>query len=187
MPKGVQTLILTILIPLSLVWQNRAHAQETTGGGGGATRSYFDIGAKSGSLLPYGIEGVRDLLPMWGIRLGHPVSQSMAIEYDVDAAIGKGVTYYLGYISLRYDFSVASVIPIYMTIGFDGHYFKRKDSVGEITGNITEFDFRFTTGWHLGFGSETQVVGDLYFRADVRLGSGPGRQLSANLGFVFRL
>ena len=148
--------------------------------------SYFDFGFKTGSLLPYDIAGVRELLPMWGIKMGHPISSSLGLEYDIDMANAKGVTYYLAYLSVRHDFVIGDILPLFFLIGVDAHYYKRRDTYGEITGNLTEYPFEFSGGWHLGFGTETQVYGNVHFRTDFRMGFSPGRQLIVSVGLVYR-
>jgi len=150
------------------------------------SNSYFDFGAKVGSFLPYGTEGVRELLPMWGLHMGHSVSQTLGIEYDLDMANAKGVTYYLAYVSLRHDFVVGNVLPLFFTLGVDAHYYKRKDSYGEITGSLTEYEWNGSSGWHLGFGTETVIYGDILFRSDFRMGFSPGRQLTVSIAGIYR-
>lgn len=147
---------------------------------------YFDLGIKTGSFLPYDIQGVRELLPMWGIKMGHDVSRTLSLEYDLDIAHAKGVRYFLAYFSLRHDFLVGDVLPLFFTLGVDGHYYKRVDTYGEITGNLTEYDYQFSSGWHMGFGTETTVYGDLLFRTDFRMGFSPGRQLVVSIAGVYR-
>lgn len=146
---------------------------------------YWDLGIKTGSFLPYEIQGVRDLIPFWGMRLGHTVSETLRLEYDLDIAHAKGVQYFNGYFSLRHDFVVGNVLPLFFNIGVDGHYYKRKDAYGAITSNRTEYPWKFATGWHAGVGAETLVYGDLFFRTDVRMGFSPGRQLSVSIGGVY--
>jgi hypothetical protein len=147
---------------------------------------YFAVGLKTGSFLPYGIEGVRELLPMWGLRLGHSLSRTFSMEYNLDMANAKGVNYNLAYLSFRTDFNIGQVLPLFVIAGVDAHYYKRRDSYGSITGRLTEYDYQFSTGWHLGFGNETLIFGDLYLRSDVRMGFSPGRQLSVALGMMYR-
>lgn len=163
-----------------------AHTSAAQEAESGNPNSYFDLGLKTGSFLPYGIEGVRELLPIWGLKFGHSVSPTLALEYDLDMAHAKGISYYLAYVSLRHDFVVEDALPLFLLIGVDAHYFKRKNSIGSITGTVTDFDYRLSTGWHTGFGTETLIYGDLYFRGDVRMGFSPGRQLTATLGITYR-
>ena len=150
------------------------------------SNSYFDLGLKTGSYLPSGIQGVRDLLPMWGIKMGHPVSSTLSLEYDLDFMHAKGVNYFLGYFSLRHDFAIGNALPLFFNLGVDAHYYKRADVYGAITGNLTEYDYLFATGWHVGFGSETVIYGDIYFRSDFRMGFSPGKQLSITIAGIYR-
>ncbi len=172
-------MFLFFVTPIS--WgQTQGPAPQASGQG------YFDLGVKTGSFLPYDIEGVRELLPVWGIKMGHDVSRTLALEYDLDIANAKGVQYFLAYFSLRHDFVVGDVLPLFFTLGVDAHYYKRKDTYGEITGRLTEYSHQFSTGWHLGFGTETLVYGDIFFRTDFRMGFSPGRQLLVSLAGVYR-
>src|SRR5690606_8746979 len=139
--------------------------------------SYCDLGLKTGSYLPSKIGGVTELLPIWGLKMGHPVSSTLIFEYDFDFAHAKGVQYILGYFSLRHNFTIGKTLPLFFLIGADLHYYKRKDVIGNITGNVTEFDWKFASGWHIGVGGETMIYGDIFGRADIRMGFSPGRQL----------
>lgn len=171
----------TTLLGFNAYGQNNNNGASSQSGAG-----YFDLAVKTGSLLPYDIEGVRDLLPMWGMKIGHDVSKSLSFEYDIDMANAKGVTYYLAYWSLRHDFVVGDVLPVFFLLGLDAHYYKRRDSYGNITGQRTEYDFQFNSGWHMGVGTETLIYGNIWFRADFRLGISPGRQLVTALAGVYR-
>ena len=168
----------SILIFLILSWHPKGFAQDS----GSGYSSYFDLGLKTGTLLPSKINGVRDLLPLWGVKMGHPISQELALEYDIDIAHAKGVSYFLGYVSLRHDFAVGDTIPLFFLVGFDGHYYKRKSTL--IT--QTEFPFKFSTGWHVGVGGEAVIYKDLLARIDFRMGFSPGRQMTMAFGVVFR-
>jgi len=148
--------------------------------------STYYLNVKTGSFLPYDIEGVRDLLPFWGVRFGHGLTPTLALEYSIDMARAKGVTYNLGSISLRHDFDIANVLPLFILAGLDAHYYKRADAIGEISGDVTSFPSVLTTGWHMGFGTETLIYGAIYFRSDVRFGFSPGRQLNVSLGLTYR-
>ncbi len=183
MKLWTHTPILVFFTILLLGNSSRSQTPPTNNGGGS---SYTDIGVKTGALLPSGIEGVRETLPMWGMRLGHSVSPTLALEYDLDIAHAKGIKYFLGYFSLRHEFTVGNALPLFALIGVDAHYYKRRDSYGEITGNRTEYDYKFSTGWHLGVGTETLVYGNLLVRADFRMGFSPGRQLSVSISGVYR-
>lgn len=175
-----------IFISLLLAWPAWSQAGKKSTAQSSNPDGYFDIAIKTGSFLPYDIEGVRELLPIWGIKMGHSVSRTLSLEYDLDIGNAKGVKYFLGYVSLRHDFVVGDVLPLFFTLGVDAHFYKRQDSYGEITGRRTEYDYRFSTGWHMGFGTETVIYGDILFRTDFRLGLSPGRQLVVALAGVYR-
>jgi hypothetical protein len=149
--------------------------------------SYFDLGVKTGSFLPSRIPGVTNLLPLFGIKIAHSVSPTLSLEYDIDMANAKGVRYYNGYFSLRNDFLIGDTIPLFFLIGVDAHYFKRADSYTNITNQLDEeFSYRLMSGWHMGVGGETQIYGDIYFRADVKMGFSPGRQLTVAVSGIYR-
>lgn len=147
---------------------------------------YFDLGVKTGYFFPNGIEGVRESLPVFGVKVGHSVGKTTAFEYDIDFSNAKGVSYFLAYASLRHDFAVGNVIPLFFLIGVDVHNYRRADSYGEITQTRTEYDRQTQFGWHLGFGGETNVYGNLFLRADVRMGFSPGDTLTVTIGGVYR-
>lgn len=182
---ATRALVIVLFFILSLTTPI-AFAQNTSSSTSGANTSYFDLGIKTGSFLPYDIDGVTELLPFWGLRFGHTISETLGFEYDLDFANAKGTSYYLGYFSLRHDFVVGRVLPTFLLLGIDGHYFRKPDTQDPFSGVITASPWRFMGGWHAGIGTETVIYGDLWFRADVRMGFSPGRQLSASLGGVYR-
>lgn len=178
--------LLPFLAFLSIFFLCFTSQAQTNPSGTSSTTGYTILGAKTGALLPSGIEGVRETLPMWGLKFGHSIGDTLSLEYDIDIANAKGINYYLAYFSLRHEFTIGDALPLFALIGVDAHYFKRRDSYGEITGTRREYDFRFSTGWHLGVGTETKVYGNLYGRADFRMGFSPGRQLVVTIGGVYR-
>lgn len=182
----VHHILASLLFFLILTGHRPLLAQQLGTAQQGSSSGYFDLGIKTGSLLPYDIEGVRDLLPMWGLMMGHPISSSLSMEYDTLFANAKGVKYYILSLSFRHDFVVGNVLPLFFLLGVDGHYYKRRDSYGEITGNRTEYDFQGSGGWHLGFGTETLIYGNIHFRTDFKMGFSPGRQLIVSIGTVYR-
>lgn len=180
LPQGLIKITLSLILCI-LISPRPSEAQANNNGAG-----HFDVGFKVGSLLPYGIEGVRELLPIWGVKVSHSMGKNLAFEYDLDIANAKGVTYYQPYFSLRTDFSIGGVLPVFGLIGVDGHYYKRADAYGEVSGRRFEFDYRFTAGWHLGFGSQAHLFQDFYLRSDVRMGFGPGQQVTISMGGLYR-
>lgn len=155
--------------------------------GSSSSDGRFDLGIKTGSFLPYEVPGVAELLPMAGVKISHSVSSTMGLEYDIDFANAKGTTYYLAYFSLRHDFAVGNVLPMFFLLGVDLHYYKGADVYGSLSNSfLYEQEFRFSGGWHASVGSETLVYGDIWMRADVRMGFSPGRQLSVSFAGIYR-
>ncbi len=141
----------------------------------------YGVGLVTGSFLPLGISGVRDLLPIWGVRLAHPFRRTQ-LEYVGTSAKAKGVTYYHGFVSLRNPIRVPNQLFVgHWIIGLDYHTWKRKPTkIFKI-----QFPFRYSSGWHLGFGARVPVSPNLSFRGDFRYGFGPGDQLVVSLGFEY--
>ncbi len=141
----------------------------------------YAVGAVTGSFLPLGILGVKDLLPLWGVRLGHGFRRTQ-FEYVGTAAQAKGVTYYHGYFSLRNPVTLPQALFIgHWFIGLDYHTWKRKPTaIFKI-----QFPFRYATGWHIGFGGRMPVTEKFSLRGDFRLGFSPGQQLNVLLGFEY--
>jgi|GEM_PF-1951957 len=145
-------------------------------------RATYDIGAKVGSFLPYGIVGVRNLLQNWGVRLGHSIGPRLRLEYSGDFADQKGVKFYSAYASLRYNFRVLDTLPMYALFGGDVHHYKR---INTRVQNLS-FPFETVAGYHVGLGAEYNLFSGIFARADVRMGFRPGRQVSANIGLSWR-
>jgi len=130
----------------------------------------YDIGAKVGAFLPYDIVGVRNLLQNWGVRIGHTVGPRLHLEYNVDVADTKGVQFYSGYVSLRYNFNVLGTLPLHAIFGGDVHHYKRINT--RVTN--TSFPFETVIGYHIGFGAEYNLFSGIYARSDIRMGFRPG-------------
>lgn len=181
----LKTTLKTLILSLTLT--SLCHSANAQDAATGSSTGHFDLGVKTGSFLPYEVAGVRELLPIVGFKIGHSVSPTMALEYDIDIANAKGATYYLAYFSLRHDFAVGNVLPMFFLIGVDAHYFKGPAVYGDISGElILEREFQFSGGWHVSVGSETLVYGDIWIRADVRMGFSPGRQLTVSFAGIYR-
>lgn len=139
----------------------------------------WDVSVTAGKLLPYDIVGVRDTYPGWGIAFSHPhfVSQ---MEYQFLVFKGNQVTYYNANASLRIDYQLYETLDGFFSVGFDGHYYQRKPNR-----TTSEFDFKYTSGFHTGFGFLWPLGPKLNLRADFRFGFGPGRNLYTGLGLQY--
>lgn len=182
----------TVLTPLMVIlfmsspkaWAQSYAAPGTLAAGNDQSirKTTYDLGVKVGAFLPYGIVGVRELLPNWGLRFGHTIAPHFFLEYNADFANDKEVQFYSGYISLRINFRVLDALAMHGFFGGDIHHYQR---VPTLVQRIT-FPFETVFGYHVGMGAQYQLFGNLFARADVRMGFEPGRQVSTNISLFWR-
>ena len=163
-----------LLVGLAIFCSTPASAQD--GVSYAADESLF-FGASVGRLLPFGVVGVRDNYPMWGLWFSHP-SEVSQIEYGFLAANTKGVTWYNLSVGLRIDFDVVKAVQGYFTLGANAYYYKRKRT------QLRTFDFVPSGGVHLGFGMMQEISNGYFFRADCKFAFGPGKTLYVGLGLM---
>jgi hypothetical protein len=162
----MRTWIIILLLP---VW---SWAQEADN----AERSTTHVGAMVGRFLPYGIYGVRDTYPYWGLRFGHSFS-IFNPEYAVTAINAKGVTYYTGSLSLSYP-SELEGLKMIAFVGGDINYYQGRT-------NVRKLPFATIYGGHLGVAPMIDINRNLFFRADIKMNFGPGRSLHVGGGLVY--
>lgn len=158
-----------LAIGFSAAGQQPAGSDSETANTGPNPRGY-SVGLFTGSLLPNKVSGVRELLPHWGFRLGHPFRNTQ-LEYNFAMANAKGKTYQLGFVSLRNPVEIPALI-FHWIVGVDVHRYKQSPTSG----------FRQSAGWHAGFGARFELTGGVSFRTDFRQGFSPGQQLLIMLG-----
>lgn len=138
------------------------------------------FGANVGTLLPFGITGVRDNYGGWGLWLSHP-SEISQVEYGFVHVSGKGVNWYNLHLGFRIDYEVLRAVRGYFSMGANGYYYKRKRTI------LREFDFAPSGGIHLGFGVMQEVSKGIYARADSKFGFGPGKTLYFGVGMMWEI
>lgn len=138
----------------------------------------YDFSLHAGPFLPFGIVGVRDNYPFWGMSFSHPTSFTR-IEYTLLHGRAKGVKYYNGALSLRFDFQALDYLQGFAKLGADFHYYQRKRT------QLREFPFYQSGGMHMGFGGLIPIVEDFFFRSEFKFNFGPGRSLYVGLGFTY--
>ncbi len=167
----MRALILTFLLPC-FVW---AQAPEPTGDSNKGKQTSY-VSAFAGRFLPYGIFGVRDTYPYWGILYGHtmPIFDP---EYSFTSIMAKGVVFYSGAISIAFtmDFEGIRFIPY---VGADVHYYHGRT-------NLRELEFGTSFGSHIGFAPLIEINKQLYIRTDFKMNFGPGRSLNVGSGLTF--
>lgn len=145
-----------------------------------ADSTYFELGGQLGSLLPFGVGGVKETYPLTGFLFSHPTPYGN-LEYLFNAAQAKGVTWQEALLSLRIDFNVYDFFSGYFRLGAQATRFQRAS-----TEDGTAFDFVTRFGSHFGFGSYLQMAGPYWGRVDFKFGFGPGNTLNVTAGLVYR-
>ena len=134
----------------------------------------FEWGAHTGPLLPNQFEGVTEIMPGWGVRVGFP-NRKAYIEVGGFAARAYGVSIYNGSISYRGDVTVETLTGIFY-IGLDAYHITPAEQTGHLDG-----------GGHIGAGLMTVISDVAWFRADMKLNINPGTALYIGFGLHFRL
>lgn len=168
----MRLLLLTLLFPAFASAQEPGEAQGTDD----KTKLTRYVDAFGGRLLPYGIYGVRDTYPYWGIRFGHawPVFDP---EWTFISVMAKGVSFYSASMSITFpvEWEGAKFIPF---VGVDAHYYHGRT-------NLRELDYRLAFGSHVGISPLVEINKRLFIRTDFRMNFGPGRSLHVGAGFSY--
>lgn len=177
-------LILCLLLFYSgLALSQAQKGKETSGGSknfiGWNTLDYADVSVSAGRFLPFGIAGVTDNYPMWGIFAAHPSVLGL-VEYEFLSARGEGVILYNGTLGLRWDFGIFDALEGFFGFGANYFLYQRKRTTR------STFEFRQTGGYCLKWGVFQPISDALRLRADFKFNSGPGRTLYVGLGLNFR-
>ena len=84
------------------------------------------------------------------------------------------VTYHMGEISLRNQFTIQKMSAVWLA-GFDWHYFK----------GVTQQEFTARQGWHVGCGLNVAINENIMFRNDFIVRFAGYMALSVNIGFAW--
>lgn len=133
-----------------------------------------------GTLLPFGVVGVRDKYPMLGFYYSNKAFTAPKYEIGLFSANANQVTFYTASLSYKIDVNMYDALQAFVNFGLDAHYYKRKP------GTFTEYPFVATGGAHLGFGTYHELTKDLLIRADFKFNFGPGKTFFAGIGLVTR-
>jgi hypothetical protein len=134
----------------------------------------FEWGAHTGPLLPNQVEGITEIMPTWGARVGFPHRKAF-VEIGGTSSRAYGTSIYTGSISYRGDITVETLTGIFYA-GLDLHHMTPPDQSGTLEG-----------GGHIGAGIMT-LIGDVaWFRADMKLNINPGTALYIGFGIHFRI
>lgn len=153
--------------------------------------SHHEWALLAGSLLPYGIPGVRDTYPFWGMKYSHPF-QIWNLEYGLNLLNAKKVTLYQASLSVRLDFDLNELAYLIFYFGGDFTYYKRGPTLVWAPDLLTvvrtiEYDYTSQFGGHAGLGVVSKISKTIQVRGDCKMGGNPGTTLIASIGIIFWL
>lgn len=134
-----------------------------------------EVGAFVGNLLPNGVPGLDEIMPLWGLRYSHPLGTGVYAEGGGIFGHSHGVLWQGAFTSLRMDIPLETMIA-FALIGLDVTRLKPSDDDALIKG-----------GGHAGGGLMSQIGGNVWARFDMKLNSQPGTSLYFSLGIAFTL
>jgi len=134
-----------------------------------------DISLFIGSMLPNQVDGVSEILPMFGGRYGFGTKIG-TFELGGANAHAEGVDYTLVDGSLRGDFDLGDGMHGLIYGGMDWSYWIKERST----------DRQSETGFHIGTGATMSVSPNVSLRADFKFLGGPGTSLWLLIGVMFR-
>lgn len=127
-----------------------------------------------GSFLPNQIDGITEILPMWGTRYGFKTKRGF-IEAGADFSKAMGTRFTSVSLSVRGDIPVQSLVG-HVSIGIDLHQV--------VPPGATENTY--LGGGHVGGGIMALIGNDVWFRTDMKFNVNPGTSLYIGFGFIFR-
>jgi hypothetical protein len=134
-----------------------------------------DISLFVGSMLPNQIDGVTEILPVFGGRYGFGTKIG-TFEVGGANSHAEGIDFTTIEGSLRGDFDLGD--------GMSGLFYGGMDLNWYIPTGATERQSE--TGFHIGTGAMMSVSENLALRADLKFMGGPGTSLYLLLGVIFR-
>lgn len=164
-----QLMALAVLLGL-LAGPHDAVAQE-----GGAEQA-SEISLFVGSLLPNQIDGVTEILPVFGGRYGFSTDRLGVAEFGVSNTHAEGVDFTILSASLRADLPAIDQFIGSVYGGVDLSWFRPASSE----------DRKTETGLHVGAAMAIMVSDTLWFRSDLKFNASPGTSMALQFGLVFR-
>ncbi len=144
----------------------------------------YILNAHLGSFLPSQINGVTEVLPMWGFGYSVP-SRKGFLEFGGELSQAKGTSYYIGHVEYRGDFPLEDLL-ISAAIGADVHFYKAADSVDPTTGNLTTYNYATYGGGHISGGIIAHIGDQLWFKTLMKFNISPGASMYVGFGFELR-
>jgi hypothetical protein len=176
----VMLLVLTLACPSAFA-QYDPNQTDETGLSARFKAMRNEAGFVCGNLLPSAIEGITELMPLCGARLGFKVGPRTFMEPQFLAGAARGQRYIIGSLSFRGDFQYDDLIWSYYG-GGDMHYPTKPDYNTTPPGESTSFYF----GLHVGGAIMAELAESLYFRTDLKANINPGSSLYIGFSLVLR-
>ncbi len=147
-----------------------AWSQSTT------TTGADEISLYLGQQLPSGIEGVTEILPVFGGRYGLQTARIGVAEFGLFNTHAQGVDFTTLEASLRGSIETSPGVDVVYFGGLDFNYYRPEN----------QEDRKTATGFHVGAGGMMQITNNLWLRGDLKFMGGPGTNLYLLGGIVFK-
>jgi hypothetical protein len=129
-----------------------------------------------GYMLPNQIEGVTEILPLFGGRYAYSFGGGAGMEITGENAHAMGVDWTSFGLNFRAELPVTSGVSALVYAGPDLHYYIP----------INDTARRVDYGAHFGVAALMLVTDTLWLRSDLKLAGNPGTSLSLLFGLMFR-
>lgn len=152
---------LLVLLPL------RGVAQDSSSGGS-------DISVYVGQILPNQIQGVDEILPVFGARYAFGLGPG-SLESGLSNSSAEGIDYTTFFSSYRGLVEWDQDLYALFYGGLDLHWYKRKNASDRV------LDY----GFHVGTGAVLALTSSVSLRGELKFNASPGTALSFLFGFMF--
>lgn len=163
-------ILLITMVTLIVVFTSMSASAQDGGQAGGDEISLF-----LGSMLPNQIDGVTEILPVFGGRYSFGTTFG-AIEAGAMNTHARGVDFTTAEVSLRGDVRASDGINGIIYVGVDANWYRPEGST----------ERKLESGLHLGTGMMMLVSNTVWLRTDLKFMGGPGTSLYLLLGLVFK-
>ena len=161
---------LCFVLLVCLLRASNANAQE------GGAEAGSEISLFVGSLLPNQIDGVTEILPVFGGRYGFATERLGVAEFGFSNTHAEGVDFTILSASLRADLPAIDQFIGSVYGGLDLTWYRPAGSEDRTT----------EKGLHVGAAMAVMVNDNLWFRSDLKFNASPGTSMALQFGLVFR-
>ncbi len=134
-----------------------------------------EFNVQTGPMLPDQIQGVTEILPIWGFFYKVPMAGA-GLEFGLLNSHAKGIDFTTVPVRGRFDLSIDKYLTAIIFAGPEINYYAEVNSTDRIT----------VVGFHAGGGAMYHVLETLWFRFDMKYSANPGNSLYFGFGISFR-